>query len=156
MDYTNGGIKYFDGGHPAQTNYTIFCGAWALLFAIIGITAVFVEFLQGIIIGAFDVLSAIISLIGGIVYAVGLHGGSCGNVNYLQSNRLIRGAGSFTNLSTKETGSAYNGSDNLGSRCHQAQAVMVFLFFISACFLASGVLGFFGNRRKSGGRSSYV
>lgn len=103
---------------------------------------------------ALDVLSALFTLAGGIEYAVSLHGGSCTNTAYLQSNRIIRAAGTavYYNENNYST-PAWSETVNLGSRCREAYVITVFLFFIFACFLVTGVLGFMGRGRKGSGHS---
>jgi len=52
---------------PSQTSYAAFCGGWGIIIALIGIAALFVEALQGIIVAGLDGLTALLTLAGGIV-----------------------------------------------------------------------------------------
>jgi hypothetical protein len=52
---------------PSQTTYAAFCGGWGILIALIGVVALFVEALQGLIIGALDGLTTLLVLAGAIV-----------------------------------------------------------------------------------------
>jgi hypothetical protein len=52
---------------PSQTSYAAFCGGWGIVIAFIGVVALFVEFLQGIIIVGLDGLTTLLMLAGGIV-----------------------------------------------------------------------------------------
>jgi hypothetical protein len=52
---------------PSQTSYAAFCGGWGIVIALIGVVALFVEFLQGIIIAGLDGLTTLLMLAGGIV-----------------------------------------------------------------------------------------
>lgn len=65
------------GSVPATTSYAAFAGAWAILTALIGIVAIFVEAIPGMIMAGVDGLAALLLLAGGIAYAVGIKGVSC-------------------------------------------------------------------------------
>jgi len=52
---------------PSQTSYAAFCGGWGIVIAIIGVVALFVEALQGLIIVGLDALTTLLMLAGGIV-----------------------------------------------------------------------------------------
>lgn len=55
------------GSAPAPSGYAAFAGAWATLTALVGIIAIFVSSLAGILMVGADLLAFIILLAGGIV-----------------------------------------------------------------------------------------
>jgi len=148
----NGNIDQISNGTPPQTGYAAFCGGWGILIALVGFGGIFVESLQGIILAGLDALTAVITLAGGIAFAVNLKGGSCSDDNFTTSNSIIRGAGTFSFDGV--TLPAFNEFADLSSRCHMAQAVMVFLFLAFLAFVGSAATGLMGKGRRGG--SSYV
>ena len=52
---------------PSQTSYAAFCGGWGIVIAFIGIVALFVESLQGMVIAGLDGLTTFLMVAGGIV-----------------------------------------------------------------------------------------
>lgn len=55
------------GGAPATTSYSAFAGAFCMLVALIGIAAVWINKLAGLIMAGFDTLAAVLLVAGGIV-----------------------------------------------------------------------------------------
>ena len=60
-------VQYGPGRAPSLFAYGAFCGGCSLLFALVGVSAVFVEKLQGIVMLALDALATFFLLAGGIV-----------------------------------------------------------------------------------------
>lgn len=58
---------YGPGHDPSLINYGAFCGAGGLLFAAIGVGALFFEAIQGIVILALDGIASFFLLAGGLV-----------------------------------------------------------------------------------------
>jgi len=86
--------------------------------------------------------------------AVALKVHSCGNVDFIATNDIIRG---FTEHITvpdgEDTVTIPNFIDNeskLKGRCHEAQATDAFLFFMFAAFAGTLVLGLIGKGGKNG------
>lgn len=55
------------GKAPASTGYNAFAGAWATLFSLIGLAAIFISAVPGLIVAGLDALTFIFLLAGGIV-----------------------------------------------------------------------------------------
>lgn len=61
-------IKDYGPGHnPSLINYGAFCGAGGLLFAIIGLGALFFDAIMGIVVLAVDGIATFFLLAGGLV-----------------------------------------------------------------------------------------
>ncbi|GAB7362918.1 hypothetical protein MBLNU230_g3219t1 [Neophaeotheca triangularis] len=68
------------GSAPATTSYSAFAGAFCMLVALVGIAAVWIHKLAGLIMAGIDTLASILLVAGGIAFAVGMRGIDCGNL----------------------------------------------------------------------------
>jgi len=118
-------------GNPSEVNYTIFVSVFSMLSLIFLIAATFKPMGSNLIQAGLDGLNALLALCGGIAMAAALKVHSCGNEKYILSNRIT------------------NGSHNPSKRCHEAQAVTAFLWFLFACYAASAVLSMFSSGSSS-------
>jgi len=118
------------GGSPSQVNFALFTSIFAFLSCFYLLFAAFADGHPQIVLGL-DGLNTLFTFAAGTALAAGLGVHSCGNIDYVKSN-------SITNGSTDQT-----------ARCHEAQALTAFLWFLFASFVASFALSFLGWRRGS-------
>jgi len=124
------------GGSPSAINYCMFVAVLSWLTIIFGVvTTLVVQSLEGFTAIA-EAVTAVFSLIAGLVLAAKLGVHSCGNANYREHNSLIAG------------------STDQSRRCHELQASCAFFWFLFALYAASAALGFLSN--GSSGLSSRV
>jgi hypothetical protein len=162
-------INQYGPGHaPSLLDYGAFCGGAALVIAIVGIVACFIESLQGIIMLVLDGLATFFLLAGGIVssgrilaiwspfliayfqaFAASIKVGNCSNLLYYATIDTF--APSEQKWSTGQDGDLLNDVQN---RCRMTQADTAFLWFTAACATAAVALSFMSH--KSGGRGSLV
>jgi hypothetical protein len=147
------------GAVPATTGYAGFAGAFGILAGLVGVAALFVNILNGIISWAFDALAALVLLAGGIAYAIGLKDTSCSNYPKMVLNPL---------LNCGSTGKPYTDSYKIycdatdekslaravQGRCKEATADDVFLFLACVTSIAVLAISFLQGRNKAGG--SYI
>jgi len=146
------------GAVPATTGYAAFAGAFGILAGLVGVAALFVEFLNGIISWAFDGLAAVVLVAGGIAYAVGLKGAKCSDVSTTYNNKLLNcgTTGSGDNiLYYCKVANAKDIPGAINSRCRQATADDVFLFLAFIVTVLVLVASFVWGRKRGGG-GSYV
>lgn len=139
---------------PATTDYSAFAGAFGLIAALVGIAALFVDSLNGIITWALDALAAVFLLAGGIALAVGLRGVDCTKTK----DNAATGLNPILNCGTAKHGKeTFYGcdADQVLSRCKMARADDVFMFLAFLVGLGALVASFLGHKGR-GGRSGYV
>ncbi|KAK4987008.1 hypothetical protein LTR66_007705 [Elasticomyces elasticus] len=158
------------GPVPATTSYSAFAGAFAMLAALIGVAAIFVEAIQGLIMPIIDALAALLLLAAGIpntrqhvtrkltisarqAIAVGLKGVSCTNPYTTTLNKLLNGGD--CGLSKGEINCEYTSYNELKGRCQKAEADAVFVFL--AFLVTLGLIGLaFLFRKRGGGQKAVV
>jgi len=120
-------------GGPAIINYDLFAVIFALLSLLYLIAATVSEGLgfAPVLLGL-DIANTIWLFIAAVATAAYLHTGSCGNQEYLDHNRIIRGS---------------------SKRCKESKASTVFLFLAFIAFLVSAVLTGLGTRGQVNMRS---
>ncbi|KAJ5726833.1 hypothetical protein N7493_005860 [Penicillium malachiteum] len=135
------------GKVPAQTGYASFAGALGVLVSLVGIVALFVDSLSGIITWALDAFASVALLVGGIIYAVALKGVNCSKPDeHAWDNVLISGG------CKKYKGDKYcytygmHGSSGVKSHCISAEADTAFMFLGFLACLAALVVGFLSRR----------
>ncbi|KAJ6023877.1 hypothetical protein N7540_004674 [Penicillium herquei] len=135
------------GSVPAQTGYAAFAGALGVLVSLVGIAALFIESLSGIIAWALDAFASIALLVGGIIYAVALKGVNCSKPEeYAWDNVLVSGG------CEKYKGDKYcytltvHGKSAVKSHCISAEADTAFMFLGFLACLAALVVGFLTRR----------
>jgi len=147
------------GSVPATTGYAAFAGGFGILAGLIGIAALFVDMLNGIISWAVDALAALILLAGGISFSIGLKGTNCSRYETFYSNRLLT-CGSTGKAGTDNFYAFCDAKDKkelqiaITGRCKEATADDAFLYMGFVVTLAVLVASFMFGRRKGGG--SYV
>ena len=133
------------GSAPATTGYSGFSGAFGIIAASIGIVALFVESVNGIITWAADGLASLILLAGGIAMTIGLKGVDCGKPRSYYLNPLIncgtydygKDVGKGGSCLPRETNEK-KVKDYYESRCRMARSDDVILF-IGGSFNLAGV-----------------
>ncbi|KAJ6115307.1 hypothetical protein N7486_001085 [Penicillium sp. IBT 16267x] len=130
--------QQYYGSVPSQTGYAAFTGALGVLVSLVGIAALFVDSLSGIIIWVLDGVAGVALLAAGIVYAVTLKGTDCSDPNNgtTWDNPLISG-GCTGKGNDRLCHDGSWGSDEwstVKSRCKRAEADCAFMFL---AFIAS-------------------
>ncbi|KAK5125055.1 hypothetical protein LTR85_001246 [Meristemomyces frigidus] len=141
-------IKWqWQGSAPATSSYSAFTGAFGMLTALIGTAAIFIDAVPDLIMAIVDALASVLFLAGGIAFAVGLRGVSCGNTHDTSNNYLLNG-GCKGKGDNQECGFAsYN---VLPGRCRMAEADSAFLFLGFLISIGAAVLCFLASRRGGG------
>ncbi|KAJ5633239.1 hypothetical protein N7490_009578 [Penicillium lividum] len=138
--------QQYIGSVPSQTGYAAFAGALGVLVSIIGVVALWVESLSGIIIWVLDGVAAVALLAAGIVYAVTLKGVSCSDSpsGYASAwdNPLI--SGGCTGKGKDKI--CYSGNV-VQSRCKRAEADCAFMFLAFVASLAVLIASFLSRNR---------
>ncbi|KAK6530793.1 hypothetical protein TWF281_007630 [Arthrobotrys megalospora] len=119
------------GGSPSQVNFALFTSIWSLLSGFYTLYTVFTDSGNAQILLGVDASNTLFTFASGTALAAGLGVHSCGNMAYVKTN-------SITNGGTDPTG-----------RCHEAQALTAFLWFLFGTYLASMVLSVLAWRRGS-------
>lgn len=119
------------GGSPSQVNFALFASIWSFLAGFYTLYAAFSESGHSMILLAIDATNTLFTFAAGTALAAGLGVHSCGNMVYVRSNSIT------------------NGSHDPTARCHQAQALTAFLWFLFGTYLASLVLSVIAWRRGS-------
>ncbi|KAJ5949941.1 hypothetical protein N7454_001525 [Penicillium verhagenii] len=133
--------QQYVGNVPSQTGYAAFTGALGVLASLIGIAALWVESLSGIIIWVLDGVTSLALLAAGVVYAVTLKGTNCSTPNVATwENPLMSGGcvGKGSNKACYDVPYDAKNFSLLTSRCRRAEADCAFMFF--ACIATVGVL----------------
>ncbi|KAK5002238.1 hypothetical protein LTR28_011659 [Elasticomyces elasticus] len=141
-----------------------------MLAALIGVAAIFVEAIQGLIMPIIDALAALLLLAAGIpkkrqherrkltisarqAIAVGLKGVSCTDRFTVIPNKLLNGGGCVA--LDGGYGCAWKDDNELKGRCQKAEADAVFIFL--ACLVTLGLIGLaFLSRKRGGGQKAVV
>jgi len=149
------------GAVPATTGYSAFAGAFGIVAGLVGIAALFVDMLNGVISWAVDGLASLILLAGGIAFAIGLKGTKCSDPTTTYSNALLNcGSVGDPHKDNYKYYCAYSDPKDkdaiktLSSRCREATADDAFLFMAFAVSLAALATTFVIGRKRGGG--SYV
>ncbi|KAF8862051.1 hypothetical protein BDZ45DRAFT_687065 [Acephala macrosclerotiorum] len=151
-------ITDFGQGHnPSLINYGAFCGAGALLFAIIGVGALFFEAIAGIVILAIDGIASFFLLAGGLAFAIKVKVGDCSDVSdfgYIAKHVTLFGPSVYKYLE-KDTGNtgAYERDFDADCtyRCRLIQANTALIWFLFGTFLVTLALSFTNKTTKRGG-----
>lgn len=111
--------------HNPQVNFAVFAAAFGLLTSsIYGVFAFFIEALAWpLILFTFDFLNFVFTFAAACAIAAGIRVHSCGNQDYLDSNKINQGS---------------------KGRCRKAQASTAFLYFSAFIFIASGIFSAIG------------
>lgn len=164
-------IKDFGPGKaPAMDGYAAFCGGAGLLVNLIGISAIFFEPLQGVIMLCLDGLAAFFTLAGGVVrfpmtasnpdilihtqaIAAVIKVGSCSDCQFVavRDNRYY-----FSGYASQEAFrpayivdySQKKTLDNIKYRCRMTQADVAIVWFLFATFAATSALHFTSKRGR--------
>ncbi|KAF2814605.1 uncharacterized protein BDZ99DRAFT_472014 [Mytilinidion resinicola] len=146
------------GSSPATINYNAFCGGFGMLVAILGISAIWVEALGGLVMAAVDGLASIFFLAGALAVVITLRGISCtaktdSNWNKMLDSALlnggcvhVRGAGT---LCGADFGQA-------SQRCKKNEADAAFEFMSFALCAGCAVLSVLAMKRGSGTKGALV
>ncbi|KAJ5667826.1 uncharacterized protein N7477_006396 [Penicillium maclennaniae] len=132
------------GKAPAETGYAAFTGAFGIIAALVGIVALFVDSLDGVITWLIDGVASLALLIGGIVYAVTLKGVHCGDPWTTFQNKLINGGCWSDN---KGDTICYWDKSHLHSRCVSVEADTAFMFLAFIACIGTLVASFLSGRR---------
>jgi len=120
------------GGSPSQINFAVFIGVFAILSLGYFFLALFSDgAAHPMVLAILDALNMLFTLAGGIALAEKLHVHSCGNIHYTTTNSIT------------------NGAHDTKGRCHEAQALTAFLWFLFLTFVATVAFSAI-NMRKSG------
>ncbi|CCF57190.1 hypothetical protein KAFR_0C01970 [Kazachstania africana CBS 2517] len=133
-------INTQNGHHNSRVNYCMFACAFGLFFdSIYGICANFFQVLAWpLLLFTLDFLNFAFTFSAATALAVGIRAHSCGNQSYLDSNKIVRGS---------------------GQRCREAQALVAFLYFSTAIFIAKMIMScinLFQNGAFSSGSSRFI
>jgi len=140
------------GTAPSTTGYSAFTGGFGIIAAIVGILALFIDKLDGMITWALDALAAVCFLAGGIAVTIGLIGVNCSDPQTSYKNDLISGG------SAKVDGKRYwywAGTDPsmVNKRCKQDRADSIFQFLSFLVCAAVLAYTFLRSSKRSGARS---
>ncbi|KAF3940363.1 hypothetical protein ABW19_dt0202412 [Dactylella cylindrospora] len=116
------------GGSPSQVNFALFASIFSFLSCFYYMFTVFSEGHPKVLLGL-DSLNSLFTFAAGTALAAGLGVHSCGNTDYVKSNSIT------------------NGNPDQTARCHEAQALTAFLWFLFAAYLGSLAISFLGWRR---------
>ncbi|KAF2500994.1 hypothetical protein BU16DRAFT_612980 [Lophium mytilinum] len=146
------------GSAPATINYNAFCGGFGLLAAFLGIAAIWVEALGGLVMAAIDGLASLFFLAGGLAVVITLHGISCtsnseSNLEKMFSNALLnKGCAHFEDVGWL-CGADFAAASG---RCKKNEADAAFEFMSFALCAGCAVLSFLAMRRGSGTKGALV
>ncbi|KAJ5130723.1 uncharacterized protein N7515_006762 [Penicillium bovifimosum] len=134
------------GSVPAETGYAAFTGGFGILAAIVGIAALFVDSLDGLVTMVLDGVSGLALLAGGIVYAVRLRGTSCSDYYTTWDNVLLNGG--CIKLNSEDFVRCAYTKGQLKPRCTSATADAAFMFLgFVMCVAVVGASFVFRGRR---------
>ncbi|KAJ5261268.1 hypothetical protein N7478_011863 [Penicillium angulare] len=132
--------QQYYGKVPAETGYAAFTGALGIVVSLIGIAALWVSSLSGIIVWVLDGVTSLALMVAGIVYAVALKGVSCSDPTDAWDNKLISGGCTNDDVYGKVCRDGSYSGDGFGtirSRCKRAEADCAFMFLaFAACACA--------------------
>ncbi|EWC48841.1 hypothetical protein DRE_00146 [Drechslerella stenobrocha 248] len=124
------------GGSPSRVNFALFTSIFSMLTLFYTFITAIIDSGHAVLLLGIDSFNMLFTFAAATALAVALGIHSCGNMEYVRSN-------SITNGNPDQTG-----------RCHEAQALCAFLWFLFFAYLASFVLSFIGWRRGSIGSSA--
>jgi len=116
------------GGSPSQVNFALFASIFSFLSCFYLLFSVFAEG-HTLVLLVLDALNTLFVFAAATALAVRLGVHSCGNWEYVIDNPIT------------------NGSYDPTARCHEAQALTTFLYFLFIAYLVSLVFSFLGYRR---------
>ncbi|KAK6337491.1 hypothetical protein TWF730_002890 [Orbilia blumenaviensis] len=119
------------GGSPSQVNFALFASIWSFLGGFYTLYTVITDSGIAQVLLGLDASNTLFTFAAATALAAGLGVHSCGNMAYVKSNSIT------------------NGSLNPTARCHEAQALTAFLWFLFGTYLASLVLSVLAWRRGS-------
>ncbi|KAJ5179336.1 hypothetical protein N7492_002546 [Penicillium capsulatum] len=136
------------GSVPSQTGYAIFTGALGILAALIGIVALFIDSLDGIITWVLDGVTSLALLAGGIVIAIAIKGTDCNSKYDLFHNNLLNTGCSKAELGKDNWTICGTDESHMHSRCISARADSAFMFLAFLACLAAIVASFLSGRHR--------
>lgn len=143
----------------AAINYAAFTGGWGMLAALIGIAAIFIEPLQGLIMAAVDGFATLFLLAGGIAIAVKLRNVSCSsnserNQYKLCGNDLTSGG---TIKDKQGNPRCALDDDDMLSRCKKNSADAAFMIITAVVTIGTLAMALMAMKRGGGiGRKGVV
>ncbi|KAH3948971.1 hypothetical protein HBI70_124660 [Parastagonospora nodorum] len=150
------------GALPATLGYAAFLGGVTIIAALIGIAAVWITFLEGIVGMAIDVFAALLNIAGGIALAIKMRGVTCNikdndfddieNGFKAVYNELFNGGCmKFQKVTScwvmSQPWSASKMENAIEGHCRESSADMVFMFLVAALFLVTAGLAFLRKRK---------
>ncbi|KAK6359000.1 hypothetical protein TWF696_000172 [Orbilia brochopaga] len=117
------------GGSPSQVNFALFASIFSMLTLFYTLFAAITDGGHPQVLLGTDALNTLFTFAAGTALAAGLGVHSCGNMAYVKSNSIT------------------NGNPDQTARCHEAQALCAFLWFLFATYLATLALSFLSWRR---------
>ncbi|OCL02915.1 hypothetical protein AOQ84DRAFT_164846 [Glonium stellatum] len=147
------------GGSPAAINYAAFTGGFGIIGAAVGIAALFVGPLGGLVMAAIDGLASLFYLAGGIAIVVILRGISCSSTsnesqNKMYDNTLLNGG--CTNYKGQKVCGYIERLDHMNVRCRENEADAAFMFMSFALCIGCAVLSFLAMNRGTGRKGALV
>ncbi|CAN8101266.1 unnamed protein product [Discula destructiva] len=160
------------GNSPTTTRYSVFVGAFGMLVGVLGLIAVFLDRIPSLVPMVADGLGALLSLAGGIAWAVAMKSQSCteASLKKLYDNALLNqgcppdqhlssNEGPYCFVAGKQTEDPWPLTslwpDPMKGLCQKAFANEAFQFAMCASFFILIGLGFLQSKRK-GLKSRYV
>ncbi|CAG7975042.1 unnamed protein product [Penicillium salamii] len=114
---------------PSETIYAVFAGGLGVVAALLGNAAITDSSLNGPLLWIVDGVTALALFVGGVIFAVRLHGTKCSSWLTTYQNILLSGGCEYEDLGTRSN--CWYDSDHLKSRCAAATAATVFMFLAS-------------------------
>ncbi|KAJ5652748.1 hypothetical protein N7507_010174 [Penicillium longicatenatum] len=144
--------QQYYGSVPSQTGYAAFAGALGVLVSIVGVVALFVDSLSGVIIWVLDGVAGVALLAAGIVYAVTLKGADCSSPDNgtTWDNPLISGGCTGKGDDKLCHDGSWGSSDKwstIKSRCKRAEADCAFMFLAFIASVAVLIASFLSRNR---------
>ncbi|KAK7730749.1 hypothetical protein SLS57_001580 [Botryosphaeria dothidea] len=141
-------------------NYAAFTGGWGMLAALIGIAAIFIEPLQGLIMAAVDGLATLFLLAGGIAIAVKLRNVSCSSNSDLNQYKLcgnhLTSGGTIKDKAGQPRCGLDDDDDRL-SRCKKSSADAAFMIITAVVTIGTLAMALLAMKRGGGiGRKGVV
>ncbi|KAK6530278.1 hypothetical protein TWF694_003640 [Orbilia ellipsospora] len=124
------------GGSPSQVNFALFASIFSLLTCFYTLFAVFAFSGVAIVLVGLDAFNTLFTFAAGTALAARLGVHSCGNMPYVITNPIT------------------NGSADPTGRCHEAQALTAFMWFLFVTFVVTCVFSVMGWRRGTGPAST--
>ncbi|KAF3932116.1 hypothetical protein ABW20_dc0107159 [Dactylellina cionopaga] len=112
------------GGSPSQVNFALFASIFSFLTGFYTLFSVFSDAAHVLVLFILDGFNTLFTFAAGTALAVRLGIHSCGNMPYVTSNPIT------------------NGSLDPSARCHEAQALTAFTWFLFAAYVASTIFSF--------------